>query len=173
MSSTASATDTHPPSPLPATLVKSEPLSSESRLLTLRVEAIPARNFWPDNVSGLSRNSMENLSHHIELCVKPGRKGSPADSLCALQEGTQVRISRPQGGFVLKPEKTTTLFLAAGTGITPIRSMIHWLVRRNESSPICLVYVARDIESFFFHSEFAYCRAAFELQVRSGVKPST
>jgi ferredoxin-NADP reductase len=169
MSSTASATDKHPPSPLPATLVKSEPLSSEARLLTLRVESNSGLEFLAgqcvrieQELDGKLAPSVYSIAsppcgnNHIELCIKPGRKGSPADSLCALQEGTQVRISAPQGGFVLKPEKTTTLFLAAGTGIAPIRSMIHWLVRKNEGRPICLVYGARDIESLFFHSEFIH-----------------
>jgi ferredoxin-NADP reductase len=169
MSSTASATNKHSLYPLPATLVKSEPLSSKVRLLTLRVESTSGMEFLAGQCvrieheldgklvpSVYSIASPPGGDNHIELCVKPGRKGSPTDSLCALREGTQVLISDPQGGFVLKPEKTITLFLAAGTGIAPIRSMIHWLVRKNEGRPLCLVYGARDTESLFFHSEFVY-----------------
>jgi ferredoxin-NADP reductase len=65
-----------------------------------------------------------------------------------------VRISRPQGGFILHQPEATTLFLAAGTGIAPIRSMIHWLVRTDDSRAICLIFGARDKESLFFQAEF-------------------
>jgi phenol hydroxylase P5 protein len=92
----------------------------------------------------------------LELCIKPGRKGSPADHLCALRVGSQVRISPPQGDFILQPSEATTIFLAAGTGIAPIRSMIHWLAEKDHKHPLYLVHGARDEESLFFHNEFIH-----------------
>ena len=168
MSSAAPATEKYPLSLLSATLVKSQPLSPEVRLLTLQLEGAPRLEFLAgqsvrveQEFNGKPIPLMYSIAsppggdHGIELCVKPGRKGSPADHLCALPVGSQVRISRPQGGFVLQPPEATTLFLAAGTGIAPVRSMIHWLVRNHDDRrPLCLIFGARNTESLFFHSEF-------------------
>ena len=167
MSSAASATDKHSSSLLSTTLVKSEPLSAEVRLLTLQLE----NNDRVDFLAGQSicieqelNGKLLSLVYSIaspptggktfELCVKPGRKGSPADRLCAARVGSKLRISPPQGDFVLQQPKAASLFLAAGTGIAPIRSMVQWLARMDERHPICLIHGARDAASLFFYSEF-------------------
>ena len=167
MSSAAPATEKYPLCLLSATLLKSQQLSQEARLLTLQVEADPRLDFVAgqavrveQEVNGrlvplaYSIASAPSGNNCIELCVKPGRKGSPAEHLCALPAGSRVRISRPHGGFVLQQPEASTLFLAAGTGIAPIRSMIHSLVRDNDMRPLCLIFGARDAESLFFHAEF-------------------
>jgi ferredoxin-NADP reductase len=167
MSSAASATDKHALSLSSATLVKSAPLSSEARLLTLRVEGTAPLEFLAGQSVRVEQEldgkllplvysiaSSPGNDNCFELCVKPGRKGSPADHLCSAPVGSQVRISRPQGAFILQQPQSATLFLAAGTGIAPIRSMIHWLVRTDERRPICLIFGARDKESLFFQAEF-------------------
>jgi NAD(P)H-flavin reductase len=46
-----------------------------------------------------------------------------------------------------------SLFLAAGTGIAPIRSMIHSLVGKGRHD-LCLIFGARNMGSLFFHDEF-------------------
>jgi ferredoxin-NADP reductase len=167
MSSAASATDKHALSLFSATLVTSAPLSSEARLLTLRVEGNDPLEFLAGQCVRVEQEldgkllplvysiaSPPGNGNCFELCVKPGRKGSRADHLCATHVGSQVRISRPQGGFILQQPESATLFLAAGTGIAPIRSMIHWLVRTDRRRPICLIFGARDKESLFFQAEF-------------------
>ena len=167
MSSAAPATEKYPLCLLSAKLLKSQPLSAEARLLTLQVEGDSRLEFLAGQAVRIEQELNGKLiplaysiasapggDNCIELCVKPGRKGSPADHLCALPVGSQVRISRPHGGFVLQPTEATTLFLAAGTGIAPIRSMIHWLVRNNDTRPLWLIFGAKDTESLFFHGEF-------------------
>jgi ferredoxin-NADP reductase len=46
------------------------------------------------------------------------------------------------------------VFLAAGTGIAPIRSMIHSVLREPGRSNARLLFGARNKESLLFHSEF-------------------
>lgn len=167
MSSVAPAPQKFPLCLLSATLLKSQPLSPEVRLLTLQVDGDPHLEF----LAGQSVRVEQELNgklvplaysiasppgggNCIELCVKPGRKGSPADRLCALHVGSQLRISHPHGGFVLQQPEAATLFLAAGTGIAPIRSMVHWLLREPKGYPVWLIFGARDTESLFFHAEF-------------------
>ena len=166
MSSAASATEKPPLSLLSATLVNSVPLSPEVRLLTLRVEDGSPLAFLPGQCVRVEQELDGKVVHLVysiasppradncfELCVKPGRKGSPADRLCATRVGAELRISRPQGGFVVQQRGPASLFLAAGTGIAPIRSMIHSLAGTGRHE-LCLIFGARSMESLFFHSEF-------------------
>jgi ferredoxin-NADP reductase len=166
MSSAASATEKPALSLLSATLVDSVPLSPEVRLLTLRVESGSPLAFLPGQCVRIEQEldgklaplvysiaSAPRADNCFELCVKPGRKGSPADHLCSTRVGAELRISRPQGGFVVEQHSPASLFLAAGTGIAPIRSMIHSLAGADRHE-LCLIFGARSMESLFFHSEF-------------------
>jgi len=166
MSSAASAPEKPPLSLLSATLVNSAPLSPEVRLLTLRVESGSPLAFLPGQCVRIEQEldgklvplvysiaSAPRADNCFELCVKPGRKGSPADHLCSTRVGAELRISRPQGDFVVQQRSPASLFLAAGTGIAPIRSMIHSLAGTDQHE-ICLIFGARSMESLFFHSEF-------------------
>lgn len=167
MSSAASATKKHLLSLLPATLVKSALLSAEARLLTLQVEDHPPLEFLPGQCIMVEQEwngktislvysiaSPPDGGSRIELCVKPGREGSPASHLCALRVGSRLRISPPQGSFVLQPADTPAIFLAAGSGIAPIRSMIHWLTGRNHPHDLYLLHGAKSADSLFFQDEF-------------------
>lgn len=166
MSSTASATEKPPLSLLSATLVNSVALSAEVRLLTLRVEGAFPLVFLPGQCLRIAQEldgkvvalaysiaSPPRADNCFELCVKPGRKGSPADRLCSTRVGAELRISHPQGGFVVQRDGAASLFLAAGTGIAPIRSMIHSLAGTGHHH-LCLIFGARSMESLFFHDEF-------------------
>lgn len=166
MSSAASATEKPPLSLLGATLVNSAPLSPEVQLLTLRVDGSSLLAFLPGQCVRIelefdgkvvplvySIASPPRGDNCLELCVKPGRKGSPADHLCSARVGAQLRISPPQGGFVVQQRGSASLFLAAGTGIAPIRSMIHSLAGAGKHE-LCLIFGAKCMESLFFHSEF-------------------
>lgn len=168
MSSAASATDKRHQSLLSATLVKSEFLSPETRLLTLQVQGGATLEFQAGQFIRVelefhggtiplvySIASPPGSGNDLELCVKLGRKGSPADHLCSLSVGSQLWITRPQGGFVMRHTEATTLFLAAGTGIAPIRSMVQSLLRAGHKYPVCLIFGAKDLASLFFHAEFA------------------
>src|SRR5258708_36455163 len=120
MSSGAPATKTHSLSLLAATLTKSVPLASEARLLTFQVESTSRLEFLAGQfirVEVKLNGSVVPLIYSIasppgednrfELCLKPGKKGSPADCLCALGEGSEIRFSQPQGVFVLQQPAET------------------------------------------------------------------
>jgi ferredoxin-NADP reductase len=168
MSSAASAKEKRSLSLLPAILLKSECLSPDVRLLTLQIETDPPLEFLAGQSVRVEHDSNGKVmplifsiaspprgNNLLELCVKPGRKGSAADQLCAAGVGSRLRISPPQGEFVLRESAATAVFLAAGTGIAPIRSMIHCLVRKPGQQSLCLIFGARDADSLFFHTEFA------------------
>lgn len=59
-----------------------------------------------------------------------------------LKVGDKIMVSHPQGKFLLKKnlESKNIFFLAAGSGITPILSMIKSLLQRDYMSKVLLVY---------------------------------
>lgn len=170
LQSAAPVTEKHPVPLLDATLIQSVPLSPSAHHLTFRVENKDRLEFLPGQsiriempINGnstqlpLSIASAPREDNCFELCLKRGNKGSPADRLCELNAGTQLRSSRPSGAFVLNEPTGDIVFLAAGTGIAPIRSMLHWLLQhrnRPRSSGVWLIFGARDNESLFFDREF-------------------
>ncbi len=155
---------------LDATLVTSVPLSEAAHHLIFQVQGKERLEFLPGQSVHIevalngrptpfaySIASPPNEDNRFELCLKGASKGSPADSLRELREGTQVRVTHPQGNFVLHQSAGDTIFLAAGTGIAPIRSMVHWLMRsgNHQGSRVWLFFGARDHESLFFDHEFS------------------
>src|SRR3954453_12524204 len=84
--------------------------------------------------------------------------------------GDLVRLGGVEGTFVLPdplPEKL--LFISAGSGITPIASMLRSLVRNDTVGDIVLIHSARTRESVIFGERMERFHAAevgFELKLR-------
>lgn len=71
--------------------------------------------------------------------------------LFGLAAGEHVTISQPMGDFVLPMHKDTPiLFVTAGIGITPIRSMLTYLSDMEQSRTIAILYKARGINDLLF-----------------------
>src|SRR5438876_268267 len=74
--------------------------------------------------------SAPDPSNVVEICFKHLGGGAAAEYLYACLPGTPLELSGPFGRFVLRlPVSRDSLFLATGTGITPIRSMLQTLFR--------------------------------------------
>lgn len=68
-------------------------------------------------------------------------KGRFTRALAALQEGDEVKVRGPYGGFTFNAERDTdTVFLAGGIGITPFMSMIRFATATRLHNKITLVY---------------------------------
>ncbi len=77
--------------------------------------------------------------------------------LFALQPGDTVTLAEPMGDFVLpKDAGIPLLFVAAGIGITPMRSMIKYLLDTNQQRTIQLIYAAHKPDAFAFQQELAH-----------------
>lgn len=102
------------------------------------------------------------LSHHLVHQASPGDR---------------LRAKGPTGRFVLPNEipDGTLCFLAAGSGITPIVSMISTILSREPSRPLRLIYATRNEPATMFAEslrEMAARHASFEL-VEVHSQPST
>jgi len=92
----------------------------------------------------------------LEFLIQVKDSGSPGPHLPALDHGAAIEVGIPQGGFVLPGHRPSNnlLFLAGGTGIAPIRSMLwHALETAPDIRPR-LLYSARGHREFAFAREF-------------------
>ena len=70
--------------------------------------------------------------------------------------GTIVRLAAPQGNFVMpNPAPASVLFLTAGSGITPVMSMLRTLVRHDQITDIEHVHSAPTEDDVLFADELA------------------
>ena len=92
--------------------------------------------------------------HVIDLLLNlvPGGPGSTF--LFSLQSGDPVTFRGPTGTFVLRdyPDRRL-LFVATGTGIAPIRSMLH--ARLPSPTPVALVWGLRHEHDIYYQDELA------------------
>jgi len=73
-----------------------------------------------------------------------------------LKKGDLLEVMPPTGTFYteIKPEnKKNYLFFAAGSGITPVFSMIKTILKTEEKSSVTLVYGNKNVSSIIFKEE--------------------
>ena len=69
--------------------------------------------------------------------------------------GHVLFLAPPQGDFVLPEHPRPLLMLTAGSGLTPVMSMIRTLVRRRSDADVVLVHSSRTLEDALFRDELA------------------
>jgi stearoyl-CoA 9-desaturase NADPH oxidoreductase len=96
------------------------------------------------------------LSAHLVGGVKPG---------------TIVRLAAPQGNFVLPdPAPPAVLFITAGSGITPVMSMLRTLVRHDQITDVIHLHSAPTADDVMFGAELdelARDHAGYRLRLRT------
>lgn len=91
----------------------------------------------------------------ITTRFEPQDGSSFKQQLAALRPGTKLHLAEPMGDFVLPKDPAIPLvFIAAGLGITPVRSMIKWLQDTGEQRNIQLIQAA-SAEELAFRQLFA------------------
>jgi CDP-4-dehydro-6-deoxyglucose reductase len=91
----------------------------------------------------------------LEICLNrvPGGPGSAY--LFGLHVGATLRFTGPWGTFTLeRPPNAECVFIADGTGIAPIRPMVHRALTRQAPHPIRLHYAARSRAHLLYADEF-------------------
>ena len=79
---------------------------------------------------------------------------------------TLVIASHVSGDFVMPKNKSEPLvFVAGGIGITPFRSMIKYLIDKNENRDIVLLYFAADKDDFAYRDIFESARSKLNIKV--------
>ncbi len=108
----------------------------------------------------------------ITITVKAMPEGFLSTHLVSgVAPGTIVRLAPPQGNFVMPdPAPASVLFLTAGSGITPVMSMLRTLVRRNQITDIEHVHSVPTLADVMFAdelSDLAVAHPGYRLRVRA------
>ncbi|MGD1206211.1 ferredoxin reductase [Mycobacterium seoulense] len=107
--------------------------------------------------SSPAETSGSGSARTVTITVKAMPEGFLSTHLVAgVARGTIVRLAAPQGNFVLPdPAPPSILFLTAGSGITPVMSMLRTLVRRNQIGDITHIHSAPSEADVMFRAELA------------------
>lgn len=101
----------------------------------------------------------------LELCIVYYPNGALSVPLFNLGIGAEVLVTGPYGFFSLKtPVPPGTVFLAGGTGLAPIISMLRYLYRAGYTEPLWLFYSISFPELFLFKDELLGYRKSNGLQ---------
>ncbi len=77
------------------------------------------------------------------------------NALRGLQPGSELNMAQPMGDFVLPKDPSIPLvFVAGGIGVTPMRSMVKYLLDSGEKRDIHLIYGIRSLEEVAFRDLF-------------------
>jgi len=91
------------------------------------------------------------------LCLNRVQDGFMSNFLCDMKEGDEISCQGPFGDFILRPPMRDTVFIATGTGIAPLRSMLHWVLANellHQGKQLWLVYGNRTEKDIYYHDEF-------------------
>jgi anthranilate 1,2-dioxygenase reductase subunit len=91
----------------------------------------------------------------FEVAVARVEGSASAEYLHTLPDGAELSVSAARGGFALGTLVRPVLMVAAGTGISPLRSML--LARAHEPSlpPFALLFGARAEDELLYAADFA------------------
>jgi NAD(P)H-flavin reductase len=154
-----------------AHLDRSVLLSPETKHLEFSVGGLDRFQFVPGQFVSINRPRDGGKEHTraysiasaprsnptFDLCLNRVENGLLSNWLCDLEEGATVEFHGPHGMFTLREPLKDSVFIATGTGIAPIRGMVHWLFEkpeRNRDHECWLVFGTRHEHSIYYRDEF-------------------
>ena len=101
-----------------------------------------------------SISSSPNNKEFIEISVKVYPDSVTAKAIHNLKEGDIVTIMGPGGRFIYDESKGRNLvLLAGGNGVTPLRSITHYVLDNNLDVNVTLIYSNKTPEDIIFRKE--------------------
>lgn len=123
----------------------------------------------------LSSSPSEDLLAITAKLIKPYSEFK--NRIIKLKPGEEVILSQPIGDFVLPMDKKIPLvFISGGIGITPVRSIIKWLIDNNEQRQISLMNIVKKKQDMVFDGLFRDYKMSYISIVtenKEGVVPDT
>jgi len=156
---------------LAARLVRSIPLTEFTKHLEFEVKGVPRFGFVPGQWLSVKASTPEgeeitraysiasppSENGRFAFCLNRVQDGFMSNHLCDLKEGEEMAIQGPFGSFILRPPMRDALLVATGTGIAPLRSMLHWLLtdpERHQGRQLWLLFGVRSECDIYYHGEF-------------------
>jgi ferredoxin-NADP reductase len=91
----------------------------------------------------------------LEFLMKVDGSGDPGPHLRGLARGLPIEVVGPFGSFVFptRPSERRFLFIAGGTGIAPLRSMLRHALLSRVPGEFAVSYSARTSQDFVYSTE--------------------
>jgi len=107
-------------------------------------------------------------SNEIRVAIKAVENGTFSQyATTKLKAGDTIEISAPEGRFELKPEANKNyLAFAAGSGITPILSMVKSVFENESSANFTLVYGNKSVADTIFYDELNALKETYPNQFK-------
>ncbi len=87
---------------------------------------------------------------HLEICVRAVAGGFGSNWVHRLRRGQEVRVEGPLGDFTLQDGDREALFVATGTGVSPIKSMLMHLLDQRSNRRSRLFFGVRTTQDLFY-----------------------
>ncbi len=145
------------------------PLTAEVHELALKVMEPPSLTFRPGQSIAItipspsshqavrryySVSSPPSVRDHISLVFNGGEQGVGTQFLRNQVLGQELMVEGPFGSFYLQDDPDQKLlFVATGTGIAPIRSMIATVLENGRTQPMTLLWGLRCEADIYFLEE--------------------
>ncbi len=98
--------------------------------------------------------------------VSPQHSSTFKQALIKMQKGEVIYAAQLAGDFILPSDRTKKLvFIAGGIGVTPFRSMIKYLLDKNQRRDIVLFYSSATANGFAFQEIFEQATKKIGLKV--------
>lgn len=117
-----------------------------------RAGRVPATRPYSIASSAGRTTAIDLLYNHV-----PGGPGS--DYLSGLRPGDTTSFRGPVGTFTLREGTRDLLFVATGTGIAPLRSMLWSLAEGGSSRRVMLIWGLRSERDLYYQDELEQLRA--------------
>jgi ferredoxin-NADP reductase len=116
--------------------------------------AVPDGEFTPYSFASAPEETVRVGA--VEFLVKVDGSTRFGARVTSLHRGDRVVLRGPTGSFVLpqNPTESRLLFIAGGTGIAPLRSMIRHALASGVGTGLRLLYSARSPREFAYLPEF-------------------
>jgi ferredoxin-NADP reductase len=163
-----------------ARLIRSRSLSDFTKHLEFEMKAVPRFGFvagqWLSFKTNMPEGEEITRAYSIAspptanagfaLCLNRVQDGYMSNFLCDLKAGDEISCQGPLGDFILRPPMRDTIFIATGTGIAPLRSMLHWLLDTSSTGreqpslsdsrghSLWLIFGNRTEKDIYYHDEF-------------------
>ena len=120
----------------------------------------------PYSIACSPRQAVE--SNALELLVQVDDRDPENPHLERLTPGTAVDVEGPFGTFALSltPSEDDVLFVAGGTGIAPLRSILWEIIEHQPARRIAMICSVRSAEEIAYEEELRRLAATGRLQLR-------
>jgi ferredoxin-NADP reductase len=149
-----------------ARLLETKEIAPEIRHFVFDVPAVDTFPFTPGQFVSFSEDfegkritraySIASVpeGNRFELCLNRVKEGRFSPHLFAMRPGDEVDVKGPVGGFVARSPSTDSLFVAAGTGIAPIRGILLDLLPRDAAHQFTLLFGVRYEYGILYRDDF-------------------